>query len=950
MKTLPRINPGAGIGPYTLARGTFRLLVAVLLMVVACSDLAAAPIEVSAERHYRFSTVSYVFAEPGLSWQDVASRDLQSAQANRSITLDLSDNELPAWVRVDLSIGDIPTRNWLFDVGSTFGGKLRFYVIENGELVDEQNVNSFESYNTRPYDHRRLKFPLTLQPNTQVQLLLKVEEAANGVFHTHLFSERSFIKDDRKATWLQGMHLGVIVALMLYHFLLAGATRDKNYLYYSIYIASCVLYNLNTAGFGFQYIWPDAPVMGSSASLVVSALPSVFAVIFAVNFLQLNKFANWLSRTYYIAVGILFLSALAYWLGVISSVPFASYLSTALYASFIPACIYSMYKGVVYARFFLIAWTLYIVALINLMLMGAGIFLLMPAYAYFIHQIAFDMQIILLALALAHRIRVLRDEKTEAQADNRAKSAFLARMSHEIRTPLSGVLGMSELLADRLKDKSDIYYNNIIRSSGTSLLTIINDILDYSKFTSGNMELEKIPFSIQRLAVDSLDVFKIKAAEKHIELIADINLDLPTYVEGDPTRVRQVILNFIGNAIKFTQSGQIVLSVDYADDCRDKLRISVSDSGEGISKEEQARLFEAFSQANRTTSRKHGGTGLGLSICKELAHLMDGEIGVESEPGQGSTFWITVYLPASDAVQATAVPDIDLQGSRILIVEDNFTFAELLKTQASLWGMEPFIARNGAEGLEMLRTLHEQDIKIDLISLDLFMPIMDGMELSRTIQLDSRFREIPRILLTSATNFPPKPQLEAAGIDRVVEKPTLPADLIKIYRQVLANEADEVFTELPESARAAKPEIPAIDILVVEDNRVNQTVIKGILKRLNQTPTVVDDGEDAVRLLTREKRHFDLVLMDCEMPRMDGATATAAIRRWEQERGATATPIVALTAHAVQSQMEACYAAGMNAYLTKPIEVGKLEDLLRSYAESRDLEGYAILPLASGSD
>ncbi|MEX1034235.1 MAG: response regulator, partial [Cellvibrionaceae bacterium] len=543
-----------------------------------------------------------------------------------------------------------------------------------------------------------------------------------------------------------------------------------------------------------------------------------------------------------------------------------------------------------------------------------------------------------------HRIRTMRASKMEAEADNRAKSAFLARMSHEIRTPLSGVLGMSELLADRLKDKTDIYYNNIIRSSGASLLTIINDILDYSKFTSGKMELEKIPFSLQRLGVDALDIFKVRAAEKNIELIADFAPDLPEFVQGDPTRVTQVMLNFIGNAIKFTESGQIVLSVTLADKERGMVKIAVTDSGEGIAASEQGRLFEAFSQASQKTSREHGGTGLGLSICKQLAVLMDGEIGLESEPGNGSTFWITAHLPASEeSKQSGNVEDVSLAGLHLLIVEDNDTFASLLQAQAALWGMQTTTARNGEQALATLRRCYERGIIFDLISLDLIMPKMDGLETSRLIQLDERFNKIPRVLLTSATNFPPKHHLQAAGIDKVAEKPTLPADLRKIYKELFAKNQ----TVDPPIEDAAQVELPPLSILVVEDNAVNQMVIKGILKRLNQSPDIVDDGEDAVEKVTQHGARYDLILMDCEMKRMDGITATRQLRQWEAEQGLPPTPVVALTAHAVRAQMDASYAAGMNDYLTKPIEVAKLEKLLREHARNRRCDD-ALQPRAVG--
>lgn len=925
------------------------LLLTVVALTITSSLAAAKPVLIDEAKQYRLSTTSYLFDDPDLTWRQVANADLNERRANGDIQLDLHAAHLPVWVRVDIAVGDVSTQDWLFDVGNLFGGRLDFYQISEGSLIQHYEVDSFKSFHTRPYNHRQTKFPIVLHTKTTNTLILRIEKTDGLPFRSSIIPAIKFTASDSKIILFLGLHYGLILSLMVYHLLLAIVTLDRNYLLYSIYLAAYSLVAFSYSGLGFQYLWPDAPWFQIKIATAYSFSSTVFAVLFTISFLNLYK----LSRAITIAFIVPTIMGVAYTLlrslDLIPNLGGVFYLSPVIYLAFIPAAIYSLVKGVAHARYYLIAWTLYNLALANWMLSLVGIYVFLPNQAFLINQIGFELQTMLLALALAHRIRILRNEKIEAQADNRAKSAFLARMSHEIRTPLSGILGMSELLADRLEDKTDQHYMNIIRSSGTSLLTIINDILDYSKFTSDNMELERIPFNIRRLAVDSLDVFKVKAAEKHVELIADINLDLPEYVEGDPTRVKQIMLNFISNAVKFTEQGQIVLRVDFVPNKPDMLKISVSDTGEGIDKDEQSRLFDTFAQANSATNRKHGGTGLGLSICKQLATIMGGEVGVESSAGKGATFWFTAVLPASAVETNDRVDEVSLKGLRILIVEDNYTFADLMRAQAKIWGMEPIVANNGRQALEKLKELDGNGLKVDLISLDLFMPIMDGLEFSQRLQQDFRFKNIPRLLLTSATNFPPRHQLAAAGIKKVAEKPTLPEDLLKIYKQLLAPDISAV-SKPEELAKKDKEQIEPIKILVVEDNPVNQTVIQGILKRLNQNPEIVCDGEDAVELITVAGKAFDLVMMDCEMSRLDGLTATRMIRDWEKQQNIIPTTIVALTAHAVQEQKHACHEAGMNAYLTKPIEIDKLKNLLWEYVQHRQLNAF-VTPstAASGS-
>lgn len=770
-----------------------------LLLVLLCAGGRAAEVTITDESRHPLSNSVYVFEGPDLDWRQVADKPLSEGLRNDGYILNTDRIDLPAWARIDLSTGDLPaSEKWLLNGGNAFGGRITFYVLRNGELVDEIHADSFESFHARPVDHPTLMFPVTLEPNSRVQLLLKLEKMGMPYLVPSLVTEKSFLKTDRQQIIMLGIQIGIVLALMIYHVMLASATFDRTFFLYSLYIGANALFGLSYYGVGYQYLWPDSPRLAVYVSQTSFYLPTFFGILFTVSFLNLGSLSRRFVRYFQTAFALLgSLVLIRVTTGKLDAV-YLTWAAMVVYLSFMVAGVYALLRGVVYARFFLIAWSLYFVALINWLLMVSGTPALLPDKSFMVLEFSYDAQIFLLSLALAHRIRTLRTSAMEAEADSRAKTAFLARMSHEIRTPLSGVLGMSELLAGRLKGKTDIYYNNIIRTSGKSLLTIIDDILDYSKFSSGKMQLESITFDIRRLAMDCLDVFKARAAEKDIQMVCELDPELPTWVRGDPTRLKQIMLNFISNAIKFTPSGRV--SLEIAPVRQNMIRVAVSDTGEGIPENEQCGLFEPFAQANRTTSRTHGGTGLGLSICKQLALLMGGKIGVDSAPGQGSTFWVTVGLPAS--------------------TEDD--------------------CAGGEAGLEF----------------------------------------------------------------------------------------------------CSGEGIPPLKLLVVEDNPVNQVVVRGILERLNQQPDVVADGEDAIEKLIAEGKRYDLILMDCEMERMDGVTATRKLRQWEADNGLEPTPVVALTAHAVQTQIELCSEAGMNAYLTKPIEVDKLENLIRNYANGRCLKGF----------
>ena len=518
----------------------------------------------------------------------------------------------------------------------------------------------------------------------------------------------------------------------------------------------------------------------------------------------------------------------------------------------------------------------------------------------------------------------------EAFEAAKVKSNFLANMSHEIRTPMNGIIGMAELLYDTKLTDEQLDFVKVICESGDSLLTIINDILDFSKIESGKLELEKCNIQLLEQVENTLEMFKKKANEKNIELLHYIEADVPAYVIGDSVRIKQILINLIGNALKFTEKGEVFVSVKKTKQTRDivELQFSVKDTGIGITPDQKEKLFRAFSQADISTTRKYGGTGLGLAISKKLVDLMDGEIWVESELGKGSEFIFVIKVPiAKNTVEDTHlnINIAELKDKKVLIVDDNKNNRKILSKQCEKWGMLPTLVDKPQYALKIIKK--GEFFNIGLFDMD--MPKMDGVELARKIRIYRKVEEMPLLLLSSVQK-PDYVEFPGPIFFRYLPKPIKQAQLFVALMQALS---DPSYSPGSKQSRLPKGQIPTlladeipIKILLAEDNFINIKLVKIIFEKMGYNIDIAKNGVQAVEMAS--KVHYDIIFMDCQMPEKSGYDATIELREKNIQ-----SIIIAMTANALEGDREKCINVGMNDYLSKPIKKQEVADKIREWGE-----------------
>lgn len=716
-------------------------------------------------------------------------------QANDQGTFVPSEFIEDVWLRFYVKTDFLPTHNWFIRQVYAHVDLLKSYVFVDGQLIAQS-----QSGLDIPYEALEVKglspvIPVTLENNTLYEVYLNLEVPSVITIDLNLMSAEGYAFWEKHFFMFQGVYFGMSLVMLVISLALFFAIREVSFLYYALFISSFIGWYFLNVGYGHPYLPEFMRPQITNIAEVIACLSCTTGFLFISTFLDLKHSAPKLYR--FTVVLILFSLLVA----VLSFTPpsqlYSSMLILCGLSSYLFIFIVSVYlwrQGNPYAGFFVLAW---------LSLCGSIIYfsicvlfnLSMPTGTILLLEASSMGEFICLSCALAMRLKHLNFERLKASMASDAKSDFLAKMSHEIRTPMNGVIGMSQLLEDHLSNDVSRYYNRLIQSSGQSLLGIINDILDFSKIEAGKMTIEKVPVSLHGLVENSISLFSAQAEDSNIALSSHIASNVPRYIKSDPVRIKQILHNLLSNALKFTSEGCISLIVTIN---KNRIQINVEDTGVGISQEAQANLFHEFSQADNSTTRIYGGTGLGLAICAQLAKLMGGEVGVKSEVGKGSNFWIS------------------------------FTY-----DQCSL-----------AEAKQL-----EEKEKRDR-----------GLHLS----------------------------------------------------------------------------FPHINALIVEDNEVNQIVAAGMLDHLSVKFDLVMNGEEACEYYKKHFNELDLIVMDCEMPIMDGFEATRQIRLFEKENGLNPVPIVALTAHAVASYIQRCFDSGMNIHLSKPLQLSQLESCLIKLFESKE--------------
>jgi signal transduction histidine kinase/DNA-binding response OmpR family regulator/HPt (histidine-containing phosphotransfer) domain-containing protein len=888
-----------------------------------------------------------VLSDPGGKLSAEAALASAGYAAPQSAYATLGVNKGVLWLRIPVSVAPDTAEEWVLNIDYAVLNRVDVYVASSGQLARRAVLGNLQPQHSDVAGGRAPAVLLQLKPGQDHTLLLRVENrgamllpirlSRPGVFHEMALNEQM----------IQGMLIGLSLCLLLYSLAQWINLREPLFGKFALLIAGTTLFSVEFFGLGTQYLWKDNIWMSLHAGGLFALMASCGAYLFVEQALARPGMDRMFSRLMKLGAALTVISATAYALdliGVDVLVGIVSTLGVMPMLLGLPGAFMRARRGDRVGTFFLIGWT---VSFSSSVILSQVINGKLPANFWTMHALqfgnAFDMLVFMRILGL--RTQAMRTAMLRAEEATRLKSDFLANMSHEIRTPMNAIIGMSRLALMSGPDPKLANYLGKILGAGEHLLGIINDILDFSKIEAGKLSLEKVPFDLNDLLEHLSSLTASKTDAKRVELVFRVDRGVPARLVGDPLRLGQILINLTGNAVKFTERGEIVVAVVVS--AREagavSLRFSVSDTGIGMNDAQLARLFQSFSQADGSITRKYGGTGLGLSISRQLVEMMGGTIRVSSTPGVGSRFSFTVQLGIGDAAApGVASPVAALHQLRVLVVDDLETARDALTEMLGSFGITADTASSGEQCMAMLARAVEAGAPYQVVLMDYLMPGWDGVETIRRIRADVRFPAPPAILMVTACTRERVLQQEGqVALDGFLTKPVGPALLYHSLLQVFSADSE---APSPAAAPVALPGVQPRDlsglagarVLLVDDNANNREVAQDFLAAGQVEVDAAVHGEEALRMV--QERDYDLVLMDIQMAVMDGLTATRRIRSIARLR---TLPIVAMTAHAMAGDRDKSLEAGMNGHITKPIDPDLLFRTLRKWIPSGRLASRA---------